>query len=228
MKILRLTILSSTLAVAIFTLGYANPSFADNPNKGDCSPGHCDHGDDDPTEMPAEYEAALTMGGFTFEPLTVTPNKRKNAYHGEDPVDMSRSVVGDSGQMAWDNVFGTCSALLTSLIDGVTAGDNWTINISGSKLNGSVSNNPDSDILIRFRDVVADNFPDVDIDFNLIGKIGLTNNNVTNFLPEELNDTSSFMLDTFNFFASGSQGGGCRSGIVLLYTPSVLKITRTK
>ncbi len=30
MKILRLSTLSLTLAIAVFALGYANPSFADN------------------------------------------------------------------------------------------------------------------------------------------------------------------------------------------------------
>ena len=222
MNISRLSTFLLTVAVAVMMLGYANVSFAGKP---ECPEHPSCKGDEDPTEKAAEYEAALTMGGFTFEPLTVTPNKRKNAYHSQKIVDMDRPL-DESDQSAWDDVFGTCSALLPTLIDGVTAGDNWTINISGSKLNGSVSNNPDSDILIRFRDVVADNFTDVDIDFNLIGKIGDDGGgNVNIFLPD-IGKTSSFTLDTFNFFASGSQGGGCRSGILDLYPPSVLEITR--
>jgi len=136
---------------------------------------------------------------------------------------------------AWDSVFSTCPELLSDedgvvLIGGVMAGDSWTINVSGSKFEGSVSNNPESDILIRFRDVVADGFPDVDIDFNLIGKIGYDDgSNVNIFLPD-IGNTSSFTLNTFNFFGSGNRGGGCRSGVSLLPqdpdSVSVLEITR--
>ncbi len=228
MNTLRLSALSLSLALAVVTLGYATPAFADKPT----GAGHNHGGEDGNGETSAVYTVQLTMGGFIFGPVVVTPNKRGNAYHSQDILDMSRPPAGDpDGQTAWDSVFSTCPELLSDgngvvLIGGVTAGDNWTINISGSKLDGSVSNNPDSDILIRFRDVVADGFPDVDIDFNLIGRIGLTNSTVTNFLPE-LNQTSVFHLDKFNFFGSGNRGGGCRSGIPDLLPNSVLEITRT-
>ncbi len=219
---------SLATAIAVMTLGYANPSFAGKP---DCD-GAATHpsckGDEDPTESAAKYEAALTVGGFIFGLSPVTLNKRKNAYHGEEPVGMIRPPDGDPDQSAWDSVFTTptCLALLSGSIDGVAAGDNWTINVSGSKRNGSVSNNPESDILIRFRDVVADNFPFVDIDFNLIGKIGYDGDGHVNIFLPDIDMTSSFTLDTFNFFASGSQGGGCRSGILDLYPTSVLEIKR--
>ncbi len=238
MNISRLSTFSLTLAVAVMMLGYSTPAFAGK--KCELQPEHpsCKGGGGS-TETAAKYEAALTVGGFIFGPLPVTLNKRKNAYHGQTMVDMVRPESVDMACvenecMAWDNVFGTCDLLTNDsmspvLIPAVTAGDNWTINISGRKLNGSVSNNPESDILIRFRDVVADNFLLVDIDFNLIGKIGLDTGGfeVNKFLPES-GDTSSFTLDTFNFFASGSQGGGCSSGIVDLYTPSTLTIKRTE
>ncbi len=224
MNISRLSTLLLTLGVAVLTLSYANVSFAVKPVCPGTHPS-C-NGDEDPPGPAAVYKAALTMGGFIFETVDVTPSKRGNSYHSQDTLDMSRPIDGDPGQSAWDSVFSTCP-LLSDLIDGVIASDNWTINNSGSKVDGSVSNNPDSDILIRFRDVVADGFPDVDIDFNLIGKIGLTNGTVTNFLPE-LNQTSVFFLDTFNFFGSGNRGGGCRSGISGLSPDSVLEIERTQ
>ncbi len=51
MSILRLSTLSLTLAIAVMTLGYANPSFADKPLTGPCSPTqtepHCHDDDED-------------------------------------------------------------------------------------------------------------------------------------------------------------------------------------
>ncbi len=46
MKILRLSTLSLTLAVAVFSLGYSNPAFADKPICGDNNDQHCDHSED--------------------------------------------------------------------------------------------------------------------------------------------------------------------------------------
>ncbi len=50
MKILRLSNLSLTLAIAVFALGY-NPSFADKPGSGTCLQEHCDHGGEDPSGL---------------------------------------------------------------------------------------------------------------------------------------------------------------------------------
>ena len=44
MRILRLSTLSLTLAIAVFSLGYVNPSFADRPNSDGCGEVHCGHG----------------------------------------------------------------------------------------------------------------------------------------------------------------------------------------
>ncbi len=248
MNISRLSTFSLTLAIAVLTLGFTTPSLAGKPVCPGTHPS-CKDDPDPPPPPPATvvYEAELTIGGFIFGPVDVTPSKRGNSYHSQDNVDMSRPLVDSSpDQDAWDSVFETCPELLSDengdiLIDGVIAGDSWTINISGSKLDGSVSNNPDSDILIRFRDVVAEvvdgttvEFLDADIDFNLIGEIGFTVDastgleTVTNFLPEEVDDISVFDLVEFNFFASGNRGGGCRSGVDDLFSKSVLEITRTK
>jgi len=53
MNILRLSTLSLTLAIAVMTLGYANPSFADKPGTGGCvvtAHEHChDDGGEDPS-----------------------------------------------------------------------------------------------------------------------------------------------------------------------------------
>jgi len=53
MNILRLSTLSLTLAIAVFALGY-NPSFADNPNKGNHP--HGDGGDKTETEFMVEMQ----------------------------------------------------------------------------------------------------------------------------------------------------------------------------
>ena len=44
MNILRLLTLSLTVALAVVTLGYVNPSFADQPNSDGCGEVHCGHG----------------------------------------------------------------------------------------------------------------------------------------------------------------------------------------
>jgi len=206
---------SLATAIAVMTLGYANPSFAEPKNCVDDDPRPSCKGDEDPTETAAVYKAALTMGGFIFEEEFVTLSKRGNSYHSQATLVMTRD--DDRGNTdAWDRVFSTCSELITEFVERVEAGNNWTINISGSKFEGSVSNNPDSDILIRFRDVVAigvNGLLDVDIDFNLIGKISLNGGPVIDFLPKEDGDISVFQLKRFNFFGSGNRGGGCRSGV---------------
>ncbi len=57
MSILRLSTLSLTLAIVVFALGSANPSFADKPTNGH------NHGGDDPEDV-AEYSVTIEkMGG---------------------------------------------------------------------------------------------------------------------------------------------------------------------
>jgi len=57
MSILRLSTLSLTLAIAVITLGYANPSFADKPGTGGCVVTAHEHCHDDGGEDPSPIEA---------------------------------------------------------------------------------------------------------------------------------------------------------------------------
>ncbi|MCH7508854.1 MAG: hypothetical protein IIB68_03315 [Proteobacteria bacterium] len=237
MNTLRLSTLSLSLAIAVMTLGYANPSFADKPDINDCeepAAGHC-HDDDGNGETSAVYTAKLTMGGFIFRDMndnsaiavTVTPNKRGNSYHSKVALDMSRppDIPPDDptdDQMAWDIVFGSCANLLTTNPPlGVAVADNWTIDNSGGNKAGTVG----SDIRIRFKDVEAEG-SDVDINFDLIGVLD------DPFLPVG-NDTSSFTLTQFVIFGDKKRGESCRSGVQYLKVEdmqvySVLEITRTQ
>ena len=56
MKILRLSTLSLSLAIAVFSLGYVNPSFADNPRGG----GHNHGGDDGGNGKDASYSVVIS------------------------------------------------------------------------------------------------------------------------------------------------------------------------
>ena len=238
MNTLRLSTLSLSLAIAVMTLGYANPSFADKPDINDCeepAAGHC-HDDDGNGETSAVYTAKLTMGGFIFRDMndnsaiavTVTPNKRGNSYHSKVALDMSRPL-NSTDQMAWDIVFGSCANLLTTKPPlGVAVADNWTIDNSGGNKAGTV----DSDIRIRFKDVEATGCKDVDISFDLIGVILAADGP---FLPVKKDDTSSFTLTQFVIFGDAKRGESCRSGVQDLQVEeedlqvySVLEITRTK
>ena len=237
MNTLRLSTLSLSLAIAVMTLGYANPSFADKPDINDCeepAAGHC-HDDDGNGETSAVYTAKLTMGGFIFRDkdataiaVTVTPNKRGNSYHSEVALDMS-PPDNSTDQMAWDEVFIKCANLLTTLpIQSVSVADNWTIDNSGGNKAGTV----DSDIRIRFKDVEATGCKDVDISFDLIGVILAADGP---FLPVKKDDTSSFTLTQFVIFGDAKRGESCRSGVQDLQVEeedlqvySVLEITRTK
>lgn len=99
--------------------------------------------------------------------------------------------------------------------DSVWVPDNWTIDNSGGKNAGKVGSN----IRVSFRDVEVPGFPEVILDFGLIG-----------VLEEELPPTGepiSVELTKFNFFGAGNPPAGCSSGTQDLYTvPSVLVITR--
>ena len=77
MRILRLSTLSLTLAIAVFALGYANPSFAaplcsNNPTHPRCVP-------DGGGTADLDYEAGLNTGVFKFPAVKVTPNAKENA-----------------------------------------------------------------------------------------------------------------------------------------------------
>ncbi len=63
MSILRLSTLSLTLAIAVMTLGYANPSFADKPGTGGCVVTAHEHCHDDGDEEPATVFVVAMLPG---------------------------------------------------------------------------------------------------------------------------------------------------------------------
>ena len=219
MNISRQSTLLLTLAIAVLTLGYANVSFAVKPVCPGTHPS-CD-GDEDPPGPAAVYTAALTIGGFIFGPVEVTPNKKETSYHSNFPVNMDRPLAdGSLDQLAWDGVFDACvppklsdPRLLSDPINSVFVGrDDWKIVNTGR----NVTENPDSTIRIRFMDVVDGT---VDIDFDLFGVRGNDP-----FLPAS-GDTSVFTLNRAVIFGQ-DRNLGCRSDNFDLLTNSVLKIKR--
>ncbi len=207
------------LLLGLSVNGWAAPGECSGPKKD--RPDEC-NGEDET----AVYTAELTMGGFIFGPVDVTPSKRGNSYHSEETLKMSRSLVSTDDQMEWDVVFGECADLLTTLpIDSVAVADNWTIDNSGGNKAGTVG----SDIRIRFKDVVATGSPNVDISFDLSGVILAADGP---FLPVHKNKPSSFTLKQFVIFGDAKKGQSCRSGVQNLQVQdlqvySVLEITRT-
>ena len=229
MNTVRLSTLSLSLAVVVVTLGYATSAFAGK--KCDAGPEHPSCKDGDNGEISAVYTAELTMGGFIFGPVDVTPSKRGNSYHSEETLKMSRppdDATPDDAtpdQMVWDEVFSWCMDLLTTNPPvSVAVADNWTIDNSGGNKAGTVG----SDIRIRFKDVVATEppgSPDVDISFDLSGVILAADGP---FLPVDINNPSSFTLTQFVIFGDAKKGQSCRSGVQDLQVHSVLKITLTQ
>ncbi len=183
-----------------------------------CKRNHADYGPHcgvteppDPGGDQAVYTAELTMGGFIFGPMLVTPKKRGGIYHSEDSLEMSRPLSDDPDDLAaWNSVFLACiGQLFLGDISGVFV-DNW--NIHGS-----------TDIRIRFKNVSAFELLGVRIDFDLFGAPG-----TDPFLPA-IGETSDFALNTYEIFGDEKRGPSCRSnGIPLLYPNSMLEIKRTQ
>ena len=107
MNILRLSTLSLTLAIAVFSLGYVNPSAAKPfcPGSPSCKP---------PTDNPIAYTAELTGtsdGAFVFAPVIVTLETKAIDLQFETnpkvrPLGGNNKNTGD-----WFNVFNSCDAL---------------------------------------------------------------------------------------------------------------------
>ncbi len=114
MNILRLSTLSLTLAIAVFSLGYVNPSAAKPfcPGSPSCKP---------PTDNPIAYTAELTgtrPGAFVFDPVIVTLETKAIDLQFETNPPVSPlgtvaecfpSLCKDLGD--WFNVFNSCDAL---------------------------------------------------------------------------------------------------------------------
>jgi hypothetical protein len=114
MSILRLSTLSLTLAIAIFTLGYGNHSVAGKK---------CDEDDQHPSCKPDDsgdlvvYTAELTAGAFKFDLETVdlTLNSYGNGLQSDSEVTMTRpDPVNDANDASqWDTFFNVvCMNLL--------------------------------------------------------------------------------------------------------------------
>ena len=93
MRILRLSTLSLTLAVAVFALGYANPSFADKPTCDNNT--HCDHGDDGGSgggDAGTTYTVNMEVTSLNTPiavPCTGTADKRLGPSFGPDACKVS-------------------------------------------------------------------------------------------------------------------------------------------
>lgn len=198
-------ILVIVAAVALSVSGVAVAKKCDNPPCGGGGGG----------DAQAEYTAALVSGAFKFDAIDVSLNKKGNTYSSTVGLSMIRPDDFDES-MQWDDVFAVCPELFFGdEVASIWAPDNWTIDNSGGKNAGKVG----STIRVSFRDVSVPDFPEVVLDFGLIG-----------VLEEELPPTSgtiSIELTKFNFFGAGNPPAGCSSGTQNLYKEfSVLEITR--
>ncbi len=107
MRVLRLSTLSLALAIAVFSLGYVNPSAARPfcPGHPSCKP---------PSDNPIAYTAELTgteAGAFVFAPVIVTLETKAIDLQFKtnplvSPLGGNNKNTGD-----WFNVFNSCDAL---------------------------------------------------------------------------------------------------------------------
>jgi len=158
MNFSRLATLTLALAVAVFALSY-NPSFADNPKKGDCDPKHCDHGGDDGGGggglEGVTYTVQLTTGLFPTVLVYVTPNDKENTLFpdpdtddlvfvrpGGDVIPDDQTVCDrDDGEintntacMHWTTLFDDCDSLRMAGVDVpsfTVSADNYSIGRPG-------------------------------------------------------------------------------------------------
>lgn len=217
-----------TLITALAFMGFSVSDLAARPEKCDPWP-ECKDDGGGSGETSATYTAALTVGGFRFDAVDVTPNNRGTGFTSTLPLDMGRPVTTapPAGQIgweslddeAWDEVFLACHDVLGGVqITGVAVGSDWGIT-QGGKRNSDTAHN----IRITFRDVVADGFPEVDIDFALIT---WNEYDRSAFLPA-VGQTSIYSLDTAKIYGSdiGNQLG-CNSGEFTMLKPVKLEISR--
>jgi hypothetical protein len=192
-----------TLLMSLAFLGLSVSVLAGKPDKCPTWP-NCDT-DPEPEPGP-EYTAALTMGGFRFEPVDITLNNRSTGYTSTSTLDMSRPCTvdapgdqewdgcGDVGgdHDAWDDVFLACNEVLGGTqIEGITIGADWGITQGGKRKSNTAHN-----IRITFRTVVADGFSEADIWIALITWESYPR---SMFLPEE-GPPSVYYLDTVKVY----------------------------
>jgi len=222
---IRLSTFLLTLAVAVISFGYMTPSFAGkNCEDGDTRP-RCTGGGGGGgggNEAPATFDAALTMGGFRFGPKTVTLNKRGNHYSGAVGLNLDRADASGADQVAWDSVFSTCSLFddvngIPQTVPSVLVADTWSIDNAGGNQAGTI----DSNIMVSFRDVIAPDFPEVDIDFRLMGILRY-------LIPKVVGESIEIDLSEFKFWGGLPGEVDCNSDSQLLIPGSKLVLTRTQ
>jgi hypothetical protein len=205
-----------TILTTLVFLGLTVSALAGKPDKcptwPDCG------GDDGGGETSATHTAALVSGGFIFDSVDVTLNKKGNSFSTVKELEMDRSDEFGN-QAAWDTVFSSCSLFDSTLgiVGSVHVSANWSIDNSGGNQAGTEGSN----IRISFRDVVPGGFSEADVDFSLIGTL-------PSLVPVNENDDPIFIyLTEFSFFGS-TQFEGCKSGTLPLGlgNESVLVITK--
>ena len=216
MNISRVATFSLTLAVAVFALGYVNPSLAGKPD----SEGNHDHGDD-PSVL--TYTADLT-GAFVFNEV-VTVNSQGTVLTSTDPVTIIRPI-DPSLETAWNAVFAQCNIFFGPtpvVVPSFTApadGKGWTIEKPGG-------------IRVNFRKIPLSipNIGDVEVTLSLIGETPYSDP----FLPVDPDTTIAHELTRFE--VQGTTAKKVKPRLVChdesvpgggdLTTPSILTITAT-
>jgi hypothetical protein len=162
----------------------------------------------------AEYTAALISGGFEFEAVDVTAQKKGNIFNNNSQLVMDRPVNSD--QATWDGVFDACmpASLLSNPVSSVFVGaGDWEITNSGGKAAGTAG----SDVRIRFHNIMDGT---ADIDFDLIGELDYDGQ----FLPAP-GSSSVITLTLAKIYAADNENHlGCNSGEFTLANSVSLEI----
>jgi len=166
-----------TLLISLAFLGSSGSVMAHACFKDD-RPGHRHCVDGPGPVVASEYTAALTVGGFRFNPTDITPNNRDTGYNtvlqldmgrpgttpvppGQKPWDWPSVPATGEDALMWDAVFLHCPEVFSgATITGVTVSSEWGLTQGGRKKSDTATN-----IRIAFRNAVADEFTDADIDF---------------------------------------------------------------
>ncbi len=243
MNILRLSTLSLTFAIAVFALGYANPSFAGKPSCENNST-HPKCKNDEPTDGSVTYEAALE-GAFVFDALDVDPSPHGNELKPDIKVNISQPVMSDFFRSTWENVFSMPddSATLCNLfgVPGIVTGFEA---LSSAKKNKGWTIVGYGGVGVSFGfPLVTDDGADVNVGLSLIGNCDYAGGTdpCDPFLPDPAIDYSSdnargpgisrIPLITFWIHAKAVKGTpaleGCHGAHTGLLFPSTLVIKAT-
>ena len=203
MNILRLSTLSLTLAIAVFALGYVNPSFAGKPGACNIEPPHPSCKDDPVSSI--KYKVALE-GAFLIPERDATLESRDQVLRSGDPVTIVRPddpvfpVSENPLQTTWDNVFAFCGLLNgTPTVADFTASSvkkGWTIGRPGG-------------VQIRFRNIgtFSSTVGLLDLTLSLIGDCEYSGGTaVCDPFPPAAGNTSRIPLTDYLVHAGGQPG----------------------